>query len=180
MPYLSFLDTRACDPGEFALLEKFRYQFKLNAVFFEVAVPRRFITDFASVPLLVQALPGFDVNGGSRYPAVVHDYLYCCQGRVEVQILDGFGGTSLRGSVSRFSRAQCDDIFRMAVLDVGGDPYSRQQVLERYSEFEANLFWAGVRAGGWYYWNKRKAGPTPDDFLSAKQIHQLDEMERPV
>lgn len=174
MPYMSHLDTRACAPGEFALLEAFRFQFLLNSVHCELSVPRRFITDFASVPLLVQALPGFDVNGGSRFPAVVHDYLYCCQGKVEVSIVKEFSGPVLRSMISRFDRNQCDEIFRMAILDVGKDEYSKGQVEEPYTEWDANLFWAGVRFGGWYYWNKRKAGPNPDDFLSARQLHELE------
>lgn len=174
MPFISYLDTRVYQPGEFALLSPFKYQFAMNGVFFQLTVPRRFITDFASVPWIVQSLPGFDVNGSSRYPAVPHDYLYCCQGKVEVDILDGLMGKLLRRSVARFSRAQCDDIFRQAVLDIGRDIASRNQIDKPYSTFQADLFWAGVRAGGWYYWQKRKSGPGPDDFASASEMAMME------
>lgn len=175
MPYMSHLDTRSCAPGEFGLLKKFRYRFTLEGRHYEVAAPRGFITDFASVPLLVQALPGFDVNGGSRYPATIHDLLYCCQGKLEALLLGEVSGPVIRQVVTRFSRSQCDEIFRLAILDVGKDPFSREQVEEPYSEWDANLFWAGVRFGGWYYWNKRKAGPTPEDFLSDWQLRDIEE-----
>jgi hypothetical protein len=174
MPFMTYLDVRAYRPGEFALLTPFPFQFLLNGVFFQLTVPRRFITDFASIPWIVQALPGFDVNGSSRYAAVAHDFLYCCQGKVEVDILDGLMGGSLRKSVARFSRAQCDDIFRQAILDIGRDKASKHQISSPYSEFQADLFWAGVRAGGWYYWRKRKTGPGPEDFASASEMAMME------
>lgn len=42
----------------------------------EIKVPAGFETDLASVPRMVQGIPGFESTGLSRRPAVVHDYLY--------------------------------------------------------------------------------------------------------
>jgi len=43
-----------------------------------VTVPAGFVTDLASIPRFLQWLPHFGVNGRSRRPAVMHDWLYAC------------------------------------------------------------------------------------------------------
>jgi hypothetical protein len=85
-------------PGEFFLLETLKYKALNGDV---LMVPRRFITDFASVPKAVQFLPGFDVNGNSRRPAVLHDFLYCSQ---------------------FYPREMCDYLFYEALVSVGYKP----------------------------------------------------------
>jgi hypothetical protein len=139
--FRSPLDTRAYTAGEFVLLADFRVEVHSETAGYLIAPPRGFITDFASVPKLVQALPGFDVNGNSRDAAVLHDYLYCCNGDLTVRDFDGGQLTTLS-----LSRQQCDRIFFDALLACG------------LSKKTASLFYAGVRAGGWYYWNKRSDG----------------------
>lgn len=42
-----------------------------------VRVPRGFITDLASIPRPLRG--ALDINGLSRKPAVLHDFLYCTQ-----------------------------------------------------------------------------------------------------
>jgi len=74
--FLTCLDVRVYKSGEFVLLKPLIFS-SLGAGIIEI--PKGFITDFASVPKIVQLLPGFDVNGESRPAAVVHDYLYCVQ-----------------------------------------------------------------------------------------------------
>lgn len=44
--------------------------------FSSCTVPAGFVTDLASIPRIFQWLPHFGVNGRSRRPAVLHDYLY--------------------------------------------------------------------------------------------------------
>lgn len=41
-----------------------------------IMVPDGFVTDLASVPRFLRDRRAFDVNGLSRRPAVLHDYLY--------------------------------------------------------------------------------------------------------
>jgi hypothetical protein len=42
-----------------------------------VTVPAGYITDLASIPRALRSV--FDINGPSRKPAVLHDWLYCSQ-----------------------------------------------------------------------------------------------------
>lgn len=88
-------------------------------------VPPGFVTDLASIPRAVRLLPGFDVNGRSRAPAVLHDWLYCSQA---------------------VSRSLADYLFHVALRAEGVPPVT------------ADLFWAGVRLGGWVYYNRRESG----------------------
>lgn len=67
------LDLRAYKPGEWVLLEDFKYHARSGE---EFVVPRWFITDLASIPWLVQ--PMFD-DVEHREAGVVHDWLYCTQ-----------------------------------------------------------------------------------------------------
>lgn len=173
--FLSPLDTRAYRPKESVLLRKFGYQFELDGKVAQLWTPRAFVTDFGSMPWLVQCLPGFSVNGPSRPGSIPHDYLYCCHGSVEVTFIDESTGVAIDRSWEKFDRSQCDEIFRQAILDIGGDPYTKDLAPHRYSKAQARMFWSGVRAGGWYYWNKRKNGIDLEydfavEFLSGDQL----------
>lgn len=55
-------------------------------------------------------------------------------------------------SSNLWSRRDADEFLRVALI------------LEGVSIHTARLYWLGVRAGGWRYYNKRKAGLTGDDF----------------
>jgi hypothetical protein len=72
MAFLTPLDLRAYKPDEWVLLLALIYMAKDGKRYI---VPRGFITDLASIPRLLRAL--FDINGQSRAPAVLHDFLYC-------------------------------------------------------------------------------------------------------
>lgn len=67
------LDMRAYKPGEWVLLEPFRFH---SATGEEFTVPKWFITDLASIPWIVEPL--FD-DVDHRDAGVVHDWLYCSQ-----------------------------------------------------------------------------------------------------
>lgn len=41
-----------------------------------ITVPTGFRTDLASIPRILEAIPDLDVNGRSRRPGVLHDWLY--------------------------------------------------------------------------------------------------------
>lgn len=73
--FLNRAVTVVYKPNEWALVRPLVYEAKgLSA---PLVVPVRFITDLASVPGVLRALPGFNPNGLSREPAILHDYLYC-------------------------------------------------------------------------------------------------------
>jgi len=142
MKFLSPLDTRKyVKPGEFVLLAKFKVDFEIGDRAYRVIIPRGFITDFASVPKLVQLLPGFDVNGDSANAAVLHDYLYCCQGHIIARDL-----ASGEPVLLRLTRDQCDALFFEGLIE------------SKYSDAAASVFYAGVRTGGWWYWGIRESG----------------------
>jgi len=70
--FMTPLDLRAYKPDEWVLLLALIYLAKDGKRYI---APRGFITDLASIPRLLRAL--FDINGQSRAPAVLHDFLYC-------------------------------------------------------------------------------------------------------
>lgn len=65
------LDLREYAHGEWAVLEELEWAGDGE----HIVVPRGFITDLASIPKPLRAV--LDVNGPSRAPAVLHDWLYC-------------------------------------------------------------------------------------------------------
>jgi hypothetical protein len=69
---MTTLDLRAFKPDEWVLLRPLIYVGQDDKHY---VAPRGFITDLASIPRLLRAL--FDINGLSRAPAVLHDFLYC-------------------------------------------------------------------------------------------------------
>lgn len=50
-----------------------------------ITVPAGFETDLASIPRMVQGVPGFAPTGLSRRPAVLHDYLYASGDRPRME-----------------------------------------------------------------------------------------------
>lgn len=94
-----------------------------------IVVPKGFITDLASIPRPLRGI--LNVNGKSRKPAVLHDYLYCSK---------------------LYERSVCDQIFYEALVSEG------------MNKLLAKTYWAGVRSGGWLYYNKRE-GLTKEDFI---------------
>lgn len=74
MAFLTPLDLRAYKSGEWVVL--------IAVIFADLTgkrfiVPQGFITDLASIPFFLRGV--FNVNGLSREPAVLHDWLYCVQ-----------------------------------------------------------------------------------------------------
>lgn len=112
------------------ILEPFTYRLE-NGVEY-VTVSRGFVTDFASIPMVVRALwrsPG----GPWDKPAVIHDCLY--KERV-VHHVDG--GSRL------IDRAEADAIF-LEAMGVTGTPRGAKQSIYR-----------GVRVGGWWAWRQHR------------------------
>lgn len=70
--FLSPLVLKAEGPGEWSVQEPFRYEADTGAIYI---VPVGFVTDLASIPRITRPL--IDINGKSRRPAVLHDWLYC-------------------------------------------------------------------------------------------------------
>lgn len=71
--FLTELELRATEPGEWALLAPLKW----SGDNWMITVPDGFITDLASIPRLLRG--AINQNGASRRPAVLHDWLYCSQ-----------------------------------------------------------------------------------------------------
>lgn len=77
MPFLNRLRSDDwTEPKEWVVIAPLRYEDKAGTIY---EVPKGFITDLASIPAAIQLLPGFNVNGKSRRPSVLHDWNYCSQ-----------------------------------------------------------------------------------------------------
>lgn len=135
-------------PGEFVVVEPLTFT---DADGNSLVVPRGFITDFASIPALVQLVPGFDVNGASRPAAVLHDWLYCESGRAMLQ-------TESATFSLTFTRGECDGIFYDALRVLG------------HSRFVASSMYTGVRTGGWLYWDKARKYTRHDNYVGPSYV----------
>lgn len=91
--FLTPLDLRAADPGEWVVLADLRYRSTKGRIYL---VPANFITDLASIPRLLQ--PFIAKDGNSRRAAVLHDFRYC---------------------LKRGTRAEADALFHEALLADG-------------------------------------------------------------
>lgn len=84
-----------------------------------IIVPPGFVTDLASVPRFLRDRKAFDVNGASRRPAILHDWLYAT-GMFGKEIADDTFRQALRaegvGAVNAWA-------FYQAVHWFGGAPY---------------------------------------------------------
>lgn len=106
-----------------------------------VVVPAGFVTDGASVPYLAQVLTGWRPwDEPHRWGAIVHDWLYCNNGRAYLgapQPLD------------RISKAWADRAFRATLQAAGA------------SAFRAEIMYRAVRYfGGHAYRIDQETGPT--------------------
>lgn len=100
--FIGHTDVRILDkPGKFMLVTCLKYRAADGRMYI---VPAGFVTDLASIPRLMRWL--FNVNGRSRLPAILHDWLY-------------------RSGI--YSRAEADALFKEACLAAGvwwGERYS--------------------------------------------------------
>ena len=91
-----------------------------------IAIPIGFETDFASVPWYVRGL--IKVNGKHRLAALLHDWIYSCEGDI------GF---------NRLTRKECDILFLEEMKN------ANVKYIKRYA-----MYW-GVRIGGSKHFYKR-------------------------
>ena len=125
--FLDPLDLRLRGAGRWMTLRPFRYQSDVGDC--TVIVPAEFITDLASVPRVPFA---YLLTGGrAPGPSVIHDFLY--------QHPDWE------------NRELGDAIFAEAM-----GVEQPELGFEGEGSVIRGLMWAGVRAGGWYPWNKHR------------------------
>lgn len=144
MPFESRVDVEVYRGNEWVLTADVVWT---SPQFGTITVPRGYITDFASTPQFLHALPWFDPSREGRAAAVVHDYLYCSHRHswtdIDHDVVYGHAE----------SRAWCDNVLYAALID--GEMELRL----------AKAYWLGVRAGGWLYWSKRGDGLQGEDFV---------------
>lgn len=150
MPFRTRVDVEVYDghPGEWVVLSDVIWE---SPAFGTITVPRGFVTDFASTPQFMHALPWFDPTREGRYAALPHDYLYCSHRHSWIDVADA----KARGQVWTHaeSRLWCDNALRAALVDSGMSPRL------------AWWYWLGVRAGGGLPWSKRGDGLNDEDFV---------------
>lgn len=95
----------------------------IDRTYGQLVAPPGFVTDLASIPRLFRNLPFLDVDGLSRRPAAMHDYLYSSR--------QGF----------RLGKDFADQFLRDALLAEGA------------SKATATAFYWGVRIGGASHWD---------------------------
>lgn len=131
--FKSECDLRIYGRREWVVLNSFEWE----SPSMHVIVPKGFVTDLASIPRPLRSL--LDVNGPSRKPAVLHDWLYC---------------SGQDANEKGVSRLQADDLFREALEACVVGPLARA------------AYYRAVRSFGWIYWNKRTQRPINlDDFV---------------
>jgi len=100
--FLSNAILEVSKPGQWVVYRPLVWQFPKDTLprllTRRITVPAGFVTDLASVPRFLRDRRAFDVNGASRRPAVLHDFLYAT----------GMGG-----------KAFADDVFRLALRSEG-------------------------------------------------------------
>ena len=131
--------------SEFVLMEDYIYSWSIDGKRYRVTVFHGFVTDIASVPRLAWSLTGIKPDGLQRAAAVVHDLLYQWRGLPQlpagiVQVFDE-GVQEWRDADKRWTREQCDQMFRQIMSEAGESPW-RVNV----------MFWA-VRMFGGVAWN---------------------------
>jgi hypothetical protein len=117
-----------------------------------IVVPKGFITDLASIPRVLRNLPLLDVDGLSRRPAALHDWLYA--------------GYRHKG------KAFADQTLRAALIAEG-------MTHAGASIYYYGVHWFG--AGGWNfdamrhpYVNVNQANPTPSNLESFDFVTEAD------
>ena len=133
MPFLTPLQVEKSDGqcrGQWRLIRDLVYQGKVD----DLRVPVGFLTDFASVPRLLQGI--VPKMGSHDRAAVVHDYLY----REAPQVLVEPEGCK------QISRRDADGVFLRIMRE------QHVGCLRR-----CVLYW-GVRLGGWVAWRRNREG----------------------
>lgn len=108
-----------------------------------VTVPRGFVTDGASVPWLAQLATGWRPwDEPQRWGAIVHDWLYCCNGRSLTDHPD-------IGSLPAAGKSYADRAFRAVLAAAGAHPFRAH-----------TMYWAVHLFGGHAYRSDQATGPT--------------------
>ena len=145
------------DGKHWILREEFEYHVAYENSDVRIVIPVMMVHDFASIP---QILWWWKKPSGKHGPAaVLHDWLYQNQGKVEV--VDGAGEKTNK----TYSRQKCDDLFLEAlrVLGVG--------------EFDAVLMHTAVRWFGKGAWNSHtNRGPLIAKRLPTKVSETVEDI----
>lgn len=144
--------------NEWVVHKTLRCVIVVDSVTYRLAVPRHFITDLASIPTLIQLVPGFKINGVTRKAGVLHDFLYSSGGSVSATKVSTNEVVTLN-----LSRESADLILRRACMWCGLE-YNRSQ-----------LIYLAVRSAGFKYWNERSQGLNQDDFnININEVNYND------
>jgi hypothetical protein len=79
----------------------------------KVTIPDGFVTDLASIPRIFRNI--LDVDGVSRFAAILHDALYCCQ-----QTTRAFADSQLRAALIAYGESRFTAGIYFAGVRAGG------------------------------------------------------------
>jgi Protein of unknown function (DUF1353) len=132
--------------SQFVLADDYHYAWEVEGKRWRVLVRHGFITDIASVPRFAWTLTGIKPDGLQRAAAVIHDLLYQWRGLPQmpagvIQMLDE-GTQDWLDSGRRWSREECDRLFRQILTEAGESPW------------RINLMFWAVRGFGSVAWNR--------------------------
>ncbi len=132
--------------SQFFLSKMYIYRWQIEGKSWRIVVRKGFITDIASVPRFAWSLTGINPDGLQRAAAVIHDLLYQWRGlpRPPAGAIQFFDDASQewRDSDVRWTRVQCDELFRQIMTEAGETPWRIRL-----------LFWA-VRGFALPAWNR--------------------------
>lgn len=144
MPFKTRVDVEVYQANEWALTADVVWT---SPRFGTVTAPRGFVTDFASTPQFMHALPWFDPSREGRAAAVIHDLLYCSHRHSWTDVSQDHVYSHAQ------SRLWCDHVLLEALQDGG------------MSRGLAQAYFWGVRLGGSIPWARRGDGLADDDFV---------------
>lgn len=102
--FLTPFKAQSAPRARWTLLAPLRYELRAFGTRTEIEVPAGYTTDLASVPRPLW--PIFPRDGGYREAAVLHDFIYT-------------------DATSKYTRAEADYIFRLAMADLGISIFGR-------------------------------------------------------
>lgn len=144
MPFLTSVDLRPYRKNDWVVLADVVWT---DPKFGTIIIPRGYITDLASTPQILHALPWFDPSGEGRWGSLPHDYLYTSHRLSWIDV----ASNHVYGHAE--PRLWCDQVLRQALIDGG------------MSASLAEAYFLGVRVGGWWPWDHGGDGLQDDDFV---------------
>lgn len=114
----------------------------------EITIPAGSVNDLASIPRIFRMI--FPVNGPHRLAAAIHDYIYLKKGVLPEGVVSRYGADCMFYEAMVMSRSEVAGAYTFEAIESNDEPL--------VPTWCAKLMYAGVRLGGWIYWNRKPKG----------------------